>query len=354
MSLCLNVMSRLTLHCKSPFRQPRKKNQSDPLGCASVYDSSSQITRQDSFRQRKAGLCTRLQSYKDIRLEVGEGWAIQEGSLVVCIDPSYTSFEHQKEHLSDEFEFVTGDFFIVCRLYADLWALCVKISFDSPGKNDAGRPSSEAFAHLGFLPLCAVTVAANFSSFVRRCSMYSNDHHIDESYPGNGLPVIPPERSHSLNASKQVFHGNQLDAEIPSLVYDACNTLSMEGIDMEFIPLDSTLQQLFSGIGGRRHRVHQLGKRMSLRSLWHRTRSSNSSNADRTSRSPSFRNLNSGSHSSQTAGQYQARRERWGSFSSTSSQIRKWFPSILPRVQLQQGIRDFMLTSNRRRGHSWG
>lgn len=274
---------------------------------------------------------------------------------MVCIDPSYTSFGRHKEHPSDEFELVTGDFFIVCRLYADLWALCIKISFDSPAENDPGRPSSESFAHLGFLPLCAMTLAANFSSFTRRCSMSSNDHQVDPDYPGNGLPVMPPERSHSLNASKQVFQGNQLDAEIPSLVYDACNTLSMEGIDMEFIPLDSTLQQLFSGIGGRRDRVHQLGKRMSLRNLWYGARSSESSNADATSRSLSFRDRNSGSQSSQTTGQYQSRRGRWGSFSSTPSQIRRWFlPEILPRVQLQQGIRDFMLTSNRRRGQSWG
>ncbi|ODM24211.1 hypothetical protein SI65_01801 [Aspergillus cristatus] len=245
----------------SPFSEPTKR-QCDYFFAANDQSDSPNSSEEDlpnhlqsPLRQSKAGLCTRLHSYRDIRLEVGEKWAIQEGSLVVCLDPSYTQFIRQ-EKLPDAFDITTGDFYIVCSLYADLWALCLKLSFERLADDDKDETLAECSTHLGFLPLCAVTLAANFSSFIRRCQSVNGT----PRYPGNGLPVMPPERSHSLNASKQFFQGDRLHIGLSSTVYDTYNTLSLEAIDMDFIPLDSTLQQLFSSIRGRRDRVQKLGK----------------------------------------------------------------------------------------------
>ncbi|RMJ25168.1 hypothetical protein PHISP_03959 [Aspergillus sp. HF37] len=219
------------------------------------------------FRQTKPGLCTRLQLCKDVRLGVGERWAIQEGSLVVCVDPSYTHLD-RREGFSDEFELASGDFYVVYRLYADLWALCVKLSFDSrTGSYFHGKPGDSV--NLGFLPLCAVTLAANFGAFVQRTSRYMSYPPSEIRHPGNGLPVIPPERSHSVNASKQIFHGGRIRIQLRVTAPDAYGNLSLEDAGVDFIPLDSTLEQLFSKFGGWRERAHQLRSRVSLPNIRH-------------------------------------------------------------------------------------
>lgn len=226
-------------------------------------DSSTQSLLPEPYLQEKAGLCTRLQSYRDIRLGVGEKWAIQEGSLVMCIDPPFTSFHPERQCLRDEFDLVPGDLYVVCKLYADLWALCIKMSFD-PQAEGEGEQSLDECTVVGFIPLCAVTLAVNYSSFLRRCAK-------DESprYTGNGLPTVPPSRSHSLNAGKQLFEGSGLDVDVPEVIHAACHALSVEGINADFVPLDSNLAPLFSGFGGRRDRVRQMGKRILSRKPWH-------------------------------------------------------------------------------------
>ena len=261
----------------------------------------------EPFRQAKVGLCTRLRSYRDIRLGVGEKWAIQEGSLVVCIGPPYTSFHPQREHLLDEFEHVPGDLYIVCSLYADMWALCIKMSFDS--RTESGiEQSLDRCSAVGFIPLCAVTLAVNYSSFLRRCAGPVVG---SLKYTGNGLPTIPPGRSHSINASKQIFQGNGLDVGLGASVYDACNALSIEGIDVDFVPLDSSLEQLFCNLGARRDRVRLARKRMSFRRLWRGADSSGPQSSDeqlspQERRSFSFRDLSSGSEGVRVGCQLQA------------------------------------------------
>lgn len=332
---------------QSPFSEPTKRQcdyffaANDQSESPNSSDEELPSRLQSPLRQNKAGLCTRLHSYRDIRLEVGGKWAIQEGSLVVCVDPSYTQFIRQ-EKLPDEFDITTGDFYIVCSLYADLWALCLRISFERPADDDIDETLAECSTHLGFLPLCTVTLAANFSSFIRRCQSVNGTLR----YPGNGLSVMPPERSHSLNASKQFFQGDRLHIGLPSAVYDTYNTLSLEAIDMDFIPLDSTLQQLFSSIGARRARVHKLGKRMSLWKLW-RGKSSESGLTDEAPRERqfSFRDY-SGSRSSGSHG--------WSSFSSASSQGRKWFSPRVPSHGHRRGIRGLMGGHDGLRGHTRG
>lgn len=215
----------------------------------------------------------------------------------MCIDPSLTMFHTERECLRDEFELVPGDLYVVCRLYADLWALCIKMSFDTQTENE-GEQSLNSCTVVGFIPLCAVTLAVNYSSFLRRCAK-------DESprYTSNGLPTVPPTRSQSLNAGKQLFQGSGLGVDVPETIYAACRTLSVEGINADFVPLDSNLAPLFSSFGGRRDRVRQIGKRMLSRKPWHRSKSQaiqqpDESFENRERRSFSLRDLSSGSQRS--------------------------------------------------------
>lgn len=229
--------------------------------CSSA-SSSERSVLPEPYRQAKAGLCTRLQFYRDIRLGVGEQWAIQEGSLVMCIDATFTRYHPERQSLRDEFDLVSGDLFVVCRLYADLWALCIRMSFDTQEEDEEEHTLKECIT-VGFIPLCAVTLAVNYSSFLRRCATDKSP-----KYTGNGLPAVPPSRSHSLNAGKQLFEGCGLDVDVPEAIHTACRTLSVEGIDADFVPLDSNLAPLFSGFGGKRDRVRQMGKRMLSRKPW--------------------------------------------------------------------------------------
>lgn len=277
-----------------------------PPGCLvhndlySPYPSESSSTRSllpEPYRQEKAILCTRLQYYRDIRLGVGEKWAIQEGSVAMCIDPTFTLFHPKRQCLRDEFDLVPGDLYVVCRLYADLWALCIRMSFEMATEDEGTQFLKESTA-IGFIPLCAVTLAVNYSSFLRRCAT-------DESprYTGNGLPVVPPSRSHSLNAGKQLFEGFGLDIDVPERIHAACRTLSVDGIDADFVPLDSNLAPLFSEFGGKRDRIRQMGKRILSQKPWQfkswAFQMPVESNDNREQRSFSLRDISLGSRHSQ-------------------------------------------------------
>lgn len=221
---------------------------------------------QISYRQVKPGLCTRLKSYRDIRLGPEERWAIQEGSLVICIDPSYTLIGHEQTR-ADEFQIVNGDVYIVCHLYADLWALCAKASFNALPDNYADSAAATSSLSFGFIPLCAVTLAANFSAFVGRSARYSECASSEPRYPGNGLSVLPPTRSHSLNGSRQVFQGERPQFPIPIMALTTLKSSALEN-DTDFIPLDSTLEQIFSKLMDHGGRSGGLRDRVAFPNVW--------------------------------------------------------------------------------------
>lgn len=209
-------------------------------------------------------LCTRLRSYKDVRLELGARWAIQEGSLVICLDPSYTLLD-RRETLADEFHLTTGEVYVVCRLYADLWALCAKVSLTLP--ENCATDETNRNTSLGFLPLCAVTLAANFSGFARRCYRLYSDDLNQPVHPGNGLPVMPPPRSHSIKASKQIFQSTRPDVLLPNMSLGSLSNKFLEA-DTEFVPLDSTLEHVMARLTKRGERLRRLKSRMSGHKSW--------------------------------------------------------------------------------------
>lgn len=225
---------------------------------------SSRYPPQSILRQTAPKLCTRLRSYKDVRLELGERWAIQEGSLVICLDPSYTLLD-RRETLADEFYLTAGEIYVICRLYADLWALCAKVSLTLPEKcaTETGRNTTS----LGFLPLCAVTLAANFGGFARRCCRPYSDDPSQPVHPGNGLPVMPPPRSHSINASKQIFQSTKPGVSLPNMSLGSLSNPFLEA-DTEFIPLDSTLEHVMARFTEKGERLRRLKSRMSGHKSW--------------------------------------------------------------------------------------
>ncbi|KAL3450113.1 hypothetical protein BJX65DRAFT_22605 [Aspergillus insuetus] len=201
----------------------------------------------DPFHQPKPAFCTRLHSCRDIRLNPEEQWVIQEGSLVIGLDPEYTCLTSH-ERRSDEFEVSSGEVYVVCSMYADLWALCVEVSFHIPPADDASR-------RLAFLPLCSITLAPNYSAFVKRCNQCTRNGLYEQKYPRNGLSVNPPQRSHSLTASKQIFHGVHAQSLLPLIAQGVLQSLSLKHTSDDYVPLDSTLKLILSPLTSRRRRL---------------------------------------------------------------------------------------------------
>ena len=226
----------------------------------------SRVLLQSSVCHKGKGIPARLQAYKDIRLGLDEKRSIHEGSLVICVDPAYTLSDHDKP-CSDEFDLVSGSIFVVCRLYSDLWALCAGASPPQSEKVFGETITTEPM-RLAFLPLCAVTLAANFSAFNQRCITYARDKSEEPRFPGNGLPVMPPPRNSSLSDGKQISRGNRRHIAFPEVVYDAFDRVS-ECSDVDFVPADSSLENVLSDLTDRgSRRLQRLGNRMSIRKLW--------------------------------------------------------------------------------------
>lgn len=187
--------------------------------------------------QIKATGCTRLELRKDVRLDVNETWAIKEGSLVIAIQENYTHLPSKKE--DDEFGPKFGEVFVVCRMYPDMWALCARLSFHSPVITDGTGAVIRGWENIRFLPLCAVTLAANFENFEgRRARAHTTNP--QKPFSGGGLLLEPPRRSHSVKASKEIFNCEQgIRLRLPSIVQELCSGFS-EVPKGEYVPLDDS------------------------------------------------------------------------------------------------------------------
>ncbi|KAL1965922.1 hypothetical protein VTN77DRAFT_5055 [Rasamsonia byssochlamydoides] len=230
--------------------------------------SQESLRKVRTLPQASAEGCTRLRLYRDIRLGLGETWAIQEGSLVICLQSDYTDLNRDPIP-KDEFELVYGDVYVVCRLYADMWALCARLSLDSPVTalsihKETGIPA-RGFENIKFLPLCAVTLAANFSAFDKRCASYRKRHPNSGIFPSGGLRITPPERSHSLAASREIFQKARPEIQLPSVVFDVCNVSEVKS-GTAWTALDQTSLNAADG--------KQLEGRRTLKKMWCKFRSS--------------------------------------------------------------------------------
>ncbi|CEJ55455.1 hypothetical protein PMG11_01713 [Penicillium brasilianum] len=151
--------------------------------------------------------CDYLKSCQDIRAEPDDdyarwGWSIQEGSLVIGINPAYV-VPTEGVQPSDQLELKEGALYVVQQIYGDMWALCLEISTTKPhGGGIPGAPNE--VVGLGFVPLCAVTLAANYSTFLERRREYRRNSGTVLLTPSNGARVMPPVRIQSLAVSREI------------------------------------------------------------------------------------------------------------------------------------------------------
>jgi hypothetical protein len=172
--------------------------------------------------QTPAKDCQRLRFCKDIRGAQRDTWAFEEGSLVIGIHPSFVDLNQQLIQ-EDEFELRYGEVYVICRMFADKWALCARLRM-----SDTIMPVRHSdlvdygFENIKFLPLCAVTLAANFASFDRRWSEYRMLCPYSNSFPSGGLRVTPPIRCDSVLASVEIAACNFASLHVPWLVFHLC------------------------------------------------------------------------------------------------------------------------------------
>lgn len=216
----------------------RNENSAVDIGLSGLYHIATRlppeaVIEDNLLYQRKVAMCTRLQICRDIRCPPDEQRAMQEGSLVVGIQPGYVGVIPD----SDEFELQFGRFYVIIQMYADLWALCVDVSLSVDNYDPNERPMTLS---LGFLPLCAVTLPANLNRFLQRCSGR------EPLCPWNGQTVVPPKRSHSLKTMTEMLQpGYTLRLQtMAENIFGNISALGDTGDD--FVPLDSPLKELVS------------------------------------------------------------------------------------------------------------
>lgn len=151
--------------------------------------------------------CDFLKSCRDIRAETGDqyavnGWSIQEGSLVIGVDPHFV-VPRDREHYFDQLEVKEGNLFLVNRIFGDLWALCLQFSTEKPHQGQVPGAPNEVVG-IGFVPLCAVTLAANYGPFLQRCRERRWNSDQVPIAPTNGGRVVPPPRVQSLTEGQEM------------------------------------------------------------------------------------------------------------------------------------------------------
>lgn len=168
-----------------------------------------------------------LESHEDIRcppLAGDENFAIRPGSLVICIDDIVLAEEEPEDNAV--FERQHGDAYIVVRIYPDRWASCVKLSLTNPvlpafppdgrfGRKDCRMAWPASLDNVGFLPLCSVTLAANFNDYRERSCQIGD---ASEREPHTGQLAVPPRRSYSREAEQQVREGGWV--RLPRELFD--------------------------------------------------------------------------------------------------------------------------------------
>lgn len=189
---------------------------------------------------------TRMQYCRDARCLPRTPWAFKEGSLVMGIDPSYVECSpHQSLSPRDTHELRTGKSYVICRMYTDMWALCVEVSLDFPPQLDS---LSSLGVNIGFLPLCAVTLPVNFASFLQRCETRRNSPETRSSHPSNGECVSAPQRHASIRASMEILNQQRnrkpRHIMVPRMVHEIYdNFLCLQRDDGDFVVCGSDVQE---------------------------------------------------------------------------------------------------------------
>lgn len=213
-------------------------------GLSEIYEITLQMAPEhalenDFYYQRKIPLCTRLQFYCDIRCPPEERWIMQEGSLVVGIQPAFVGIQ-PRPSAEDELVLRFGRIYVIVYMYADLWAYCIDVSFD------VNKEDAQGF-NTGFLPLCAVTLPANLDAFLGRCGgRYSDEYGLEPGCPWTGQVVVPPKRSHSRKATAEIMQpGYRLP--LKPMIQELLNNFALlSGTGGSVVPLDAPVKDLLA------------------------------------------------------------------------------------------------------------
>ncbi|OJD25652.1 hypothetical protein ACJ73_02974 [Blastomyces percursus] len=126
------------------------------------------------------------------------GWAIETGSRVICVCDTVADWEYR-----DVFPMRLGDAYIVLKMYGDFWASCLKLTLNDQTwsaypiyERHRDRTKSTYICpdeNVQFLPLCALTLDANFGDYLARHPRNGGPCYS----PATGQQVVPPERTFS-------------------------------------------------------------------------------------------------------------------------------------------------------------
>lgn len=161
-------------------------------------------------KRRYLELCRDIRAFPS---QPGCGFGIQEGSRVICVGDTVLNNEDVTH--GDTFDLVPGQLFLVLRMYSDLWASCIKIDLDNPVLPTSPKrghwPRSAkttwpvSYDKIKFLPLCSVTLDANYGPYVSRYKKITGTQG-----PASGRLVKAPRRKESLAISEASTKGGVL------------------------------------------------------------------------------------------------------------------------------------------------
>ena len=181
---------------------------------------------------------------------------IAVGSRVTCVDATSIA---AASYIDEHFELNMGDQYLVSKIFADKWALCVKCDLDkgleiydhgksknsirkqikqtltrrSKTRKPATDPPMEVVEYdrriINFLPLCAVTLDGNFGAYLRKSGVISRSATCSSSpraedresqrSPTEGGIVQAPERDSSKEEAAKIRDAGHV--EVPVGIYIA-------------------------------------------------------------------------------------------------------------------------------------
>ncbi|KLJ11206.1 hypothetical protein EMPG_13516 [Blastomyces silverae] len=234
----------------TPARIPPSQGANSPAGTPET-DVAGPSQPLPPYQQHRIE-CKHLSTFRDIRcLQPNRfigypllpkrkfGWAIETGSRVICVCDTAADWEYK-----DVFPMRLGDAYIVLKMYGDFWASCLKLTLNDQTwsaypiyERHRDRTKSTYICpdeNVQFLPLCALTLDANFGDYLARHprnggSCYS---------PATGQQVVPPERTfshprrlrhHSVVVPKKILR----QAKYPNMPR---NTAAIR--EHDFVPMD--------------------------------------------------------------------------------------------------------------------
>ncbi|PGH33056.1 hypothetical protein GX50_04130 [[Emmonsia] crescens] len=168
------------------------------------------------------------------------GWAIETGSRVICVCDTVVDSAY-----NDVFPMRLGDAYTVLKMYGDFWASCLRLTLENQTWSayplyQRNRDRTKATficpdQNVGFLPLCALTLDANFGDYLARHPKSGGPCYS----PATGQQVVPPTRSfssplglrgHSVVVPKKILR----QAKYPNMPRNMSAIASPDYIAMDF------------------------------------------------------------------------------------------------------------------------